>query len=634
MSDLIRAWGTYVYLGPSAVSEAEAVELKKSNLPLTIEEIEEVISFLDESSDPIVKSSISSTKKPQGFNTKDKVTDRQPGNIPGTKAQGNKPKAPASGDGDKADPSANTVASENTTDVYYVSKKDYPKRPNGCIGETPHSWKVPSGAMASLDAQQGNDLKDPEAAKDEQQAPTDYVAYSKIPKSREILEGHLTAGKIADVAALGVQGATDSIKIVIQGNGAGVMKPNVESLYIQKLITSKSEPTDKQGWTFNKTSKQWERISGEQYDIKSPSAMGTFGSGTIPFNRNVQRETSAYSVSNLLGIAAVPVTVKRMHEGKPHSVQDFKPNCKSLWSYMQETQDLKDQNVTAKDALMKFAGDKWPELEQEMKDYAVFDIIINNQDRHPANFILDPDAKSIHLIDHGFTFGNSMHGSRNYFLQQVFHGNERITMSPKLMRSIKNKSYQDFKKSMTDMYDWEAGQAFLRSRYVVEMQEQLGFIDKKKFLPIILSNDGKAMEPTDAKPWSFGGGSSKAKRMFDLLVMKSERELPADVFNSWAKGYLLKASQDPEHPDHIDAKELLNVGCFMDVGFTSYETGVEGYRLDGLHKEFFDAIEPNYELKASSEDFDDDETVPDKHHVNQEGATVAATRPSSARKTA
>lgn len=47
-------------------------------------------------------------------------------------------------------------------------------------------------------------------------------------------------------------------------------------------------------------------------------------------------------------------------------------------------------------------GTNWPEVvaEQEILKAAVFDFLINAQDRHEGNFLVDPDSEKIWLIDH------------------------------------------------------------------------------------------------------------------------------------------------------------------------------------------------------------------------------------------
>ena len=611
--DLLRAWSTAIFKGTEYLSPQDLEDLKKSNLPMTAEELREIANLpVDE-----IYKAIATTKKPPGPPQEDKAA--APGNAPGLPRQG----------GGDSRSKANTVASadaatvkkdigESASDIYYVSKRDYPTRPKGAIGDTLHSWKVPFGVT----------LAPPEKGADEQEAgegdeppPQDPVSYAKIPKDRKVLEAHLKAGRIVDIAPIGVAGATDSSKIVIHGNGAGIMKPNAECLYEQRIITSKNEPKDKSGWTYDKESKMWSRVEAKEYDIYSKEAIGTFGSGNIPYRRNVQREVAAYKVANLLGIGAVPLTVPRDHGGKAHSVQDFKPGCKDVHSLVQTDATNKDSKFSYLDTFKKYAGDQWESVKQRLKDYAVFDAIINNQDRHSMNFLLDSDKKEVYLIDHGFSFGNGMHGSRNFFMHHVFHGNEKITMSETLKKSILNKSLSDFERAMPDMYDWEAGQTFLRSRYMVWMQATNGSIDKKKFLHVEARNDGKGMAVGDKASWSFAG-TNRAAQASEMLMRKADGSLPYQVFDRWAKGYIEHAASIKGHPDHEDCKKLKDLGVFMEVGFCSHPGGAQAYREAGLHKKYESSLKANMDMEFEVDDFVDPNAGERETVVsNEQGAT-------------
>lgn len=99
----------------------------------------------------------------------------------------------------------------------------------------------------------------------------------------------------------------------------------------------------------------------------------------IEFSRN---ERAAYLIDTILGFELVPPTVLRMIEGKIGSLQEFIPDPK-----------------TGYELRLKVELEQGRIEEEEVIKLALFDLIIVNTDRYPANYIIK-DGK-LYAIDNG-----------------------------------------------------------------------------------------------------------------------------------------------------------------------------------------------------------------------------------------
>lgn len=500
----------------------------------------------------------------------------------------------------KADSEAKTIpripkGTGSTQDIVYLSKKDFPNAPKGTIGSTENSWKVPAGLGRQLKAKndegkgQAPPISDPEASH-----------YNKTPKPRHVVATHLRDGDIASKKRLDGDNASDTYKVLIQGNGSGIMKPQVNTLKYKDIEVSKTKPKDPSGWEYKPDDDTWTKEVTKDFDLYAKNAVGSFGSGNITPRKNAQREVSAHLVSALHGMDLVPVTVIRNENGTEHSVQAWKEGVSDIHS-LRKNKKL-DPEIAAQNDFEVLKSmtpkAKHKELEDKLMDIAVFDIITNNNDRHAANFVVNPENGDISLIDHGFSFCNSMHGIRNHFLHNVFHGNKPIKMSEKMKTRLGNISLGDYQRSMPGLQQWEVGQTFLRNRYVLWLQVHHGSIDRQKFLHTMNSNSGLQGMPGDFSNWSFAGLLEK-----DHWKEYGEREeggmLPYQLFESWAKAYIDSAKNDESHPDHHDAKALDDIGVFMQAGFPTHSGGADGYRKAGKHREYEKTIKPNLDVPKS-----------------------------------
>lgn len=127
------------------------------------------------------------------------------------------------------------------------------------------------------------------------------------------------------------------------------------------------------------------KIEGDGEGIFKPkSGENRFfvGEGTF-----YKRERAAFVVDSFLGFDIVPPTVIRSIEDEVGSLQKFIPN------YRSGEEIPREEKSPSNEAFMMQAEKVW-----------IFDVIINNTDRHEGNYIFDEEGR-LWAIDHGCSFG-------------------------------------------------------------------------------------------------------------------------------------------------------------------------------------------------------------------------------------
>lgn len=125
-------------------------------------------------------------------------------------------------------------------------------------------------------------------------------------------------------------------------------------------------------------------------------------------------ELLAYSIDQVLEFGLVPPVVSRDFENQTGTLQKLIEVAEPAHNY----------------------GDNWPEVvaESEILKAAVFDFLINAQDRHKGNFLVDPDSEKIWLIDHDL-FMFELYGFPSYILDEAVKRN--LTELPEeIIRSV------------------------------------------------------------------------------------------------------------------------------------------------------------------------------------------------------
>jgi len=108
------------------------------------------------------------------------------------------------------------------------------------------------------------------------------------------------------------------------------------------------------------------------------------------------------------------------------------------------------------------------------------------------------------------------------------------------------------------------------------------------------------------------------------------KELPHDRFEQWAKHWMLEASNNPDHPDHQDAKKLMEIQPLRSV---DHITGKEP-PLRGSLKEYFDSIGEYKPLDLTMQEALPESTPPLSTPTTVTGAAATVRAPSSAAVTA
>ena len=135
------------------------------------------------------------------------------------------------------------------------------------------------------------------------------------------------------------------------------------------------------------------------------------------------REAAAYEVAKLMGIEKyVPITVVRELEDGVGSVQEFVPSRGFFNKYNDHFAGV---GMNAKVS---------PEV---MKDAALFDLVIGNEDRHEHNALLNHQTYEPILIDHGLAFPDAVvpylpHSALVDSIPFVYYSSEGVKKPPLL----------------------------------------------------------------------------------------------------------------------------------------------------------------------------------------------------------
>ncbi len=110
--------------------------------------------------------------------------------------------------------------------------------------------------------------------------------------------------------------------------------------------------------------------------------------------RMIQHERTAYLISLFLGFNFVPPTIIRSVDGEPSSIQEFVENANTF----NEVEDISYYNIS----------------DEEKIKMLVFDVLIENTDRHGGNFLIKNNK--IFAIDHAYAFQDDGKGGVNRYL--------------------------------------------------------------------------------------------------------------------------------------------------------------------------------------------------------------------------
>lgn len=393
----------------------------------------------------------------------------------------------------------------------------------------------------------------------------------------------------------------DTFKVAISNGGHAVMKPPIthESMaqgvkedYDKKYVGKKGDNGKTLGPIHPKVA-----LRGTMTDR---GGYHTAGMGTTPLGTSHKREVAAYGLSSLLG-GAVPPTTTRHHEGQDYSLQHFNGTHVPFHIAASKNQDFNDTaSMTVSPdgrggdsarygvALLRHYQND-PDMQKKvhgnLSDLTAMDIIMNNNDRHSGNLLVNLDEGSVVPIDHGTSFGEGMRGYYSDIHADLSDSGQHPKMTDEMSTKLKNMSLGDFKRSIGEHLEpHEVGQAFLRARYVQHLQDTEGHIDHKHFLPVDYHWNGKV------------AGHRGRPEHLTAAASLDPSEHPNAKFEQWAIQHLDTARNDPSHPDHEAAKELHELGVFHGPGALE----PKAWRDMGKHREYEQSIREGTDFQQPS----------------------------------
>lgn len=381
------------------------------------------------------------------------------------------------------------------------------------------------------------------SGKEEAERPSTTPEEAKNWKAKEVqtVLSHLGAGdivhshKISDKEGSGIN---DSFRVTIDGNGRGIMKA------AQKFKPGVAE--------------------GKGY---------TEGVGTVPHKTNPQNEQGAYHLFNALGLDHCPPTTQRTEGGEAQSVQQWQEGKVQALAHLgtkfgDDGYSFSDLLNTSKDPLL---------FKKQMDEITITDLIMNSQDRHMGNLMIDEDLTEVKAIDHGVSFGSGMMGFKSSVMRMMASGGHKLKMPEHLQERFGNTTHGDLTRALGDTHkDWQISQTFLRMQYMLHLQETDGHLDYKKFQPYMYKANEDWGIP-DSRMWV----GDVQKQVTDHYT--TPRSRPNELFEDFAIDWMDKHSTDSSSKHHEAAKSMKESGVFMGPGHASNPAA---YRQSGEHKKY------------------------------------------------
>lgn len=331
---------------------------------------------------------------------------------------------------------------------------------------------------------------------------------------------HLSDGEIGaakNLSAAGLGGGHSSFKVHIVGNGKGLMKP---------------APSFREG------SRDLGLIDG---------------ANTIPDGTGHISEKAAYGLAMSLGLTDhVPPTTVRSSDGSHDipqgdtSIQQWKDDYSSI--------DLENLNVNDWDEVYKAIVSKDPEnMHRKLSEIAVLDIVMNNNDRHLGNVMLNSDKTDLSAIDHGFSFGSGMQGHKNQIHFIMNEAKVPLSVPDHLQTRFTNSTLSEVERSLKDsgLQDWQVMQTYLRQKYVAHLQDHYGYIPPELTRNVKANTEGNI----------FGGlGFPRTNREETVSKLDQNKMLPDQIFASFAKKHIqdgLANKDSPEYQNFVKMAEAM-----------------------------------------------------------------------------
>lgn len=496
--------------------------------------------------EPLQKAGIATAKPPGPPQPKTGASN--PGSIKGIAAVGNEA-GPGRGAGQ-----ANAPKKGVEYDDWKPSGSSRPEGP-GWEQSTTGGWRHIKGAGGATGPEAPQTVQENLVQQD-----MDAQHWGRQPKKPIEVINHLGQGKIAALKPLGADeaGVNVAYRVTIDGNGRGLMKPQVDS-----------------------------------WDPEVDSELVGSGFGNIEGGTEHNREAAAHRLGALLGSDIVPPTTTRAYGGETHSIQAWAEGHESTGAWLEKRveEDAWASNNYTELLLNNIPSEHKEAFIEKLNKLCIHDIVMNNNDRHLDNIVIDDDGKSFKAIDHGLAFGVGVKGIRSDFLHGLSKMGKPVKIPPTLQTRLKNTSLGDYQRALGDhLSDWEIGQTYLRSQYVLHLQETEGYVDPAKFQATLDSLSGSneiPLQNPSEKGWqlddSWKVGNSEEAGWKNFNQRKEDKTLPNDLFNSWAKKFINDNKNNSESTFHSAAQQLDQIGVFMS---SEAMKDPKAFRREGGHKEY------------------------------------------------
>lgn len=366
---------------------------------------------------------------------------------------------------------------------------------------------------------------------------------------------HLSVGTVAIDRKLNggsLNSETEDVgvyKLTIEGNGSGCFKP--------------------------------ERPNRDEMDLTGYA--NAESNGVIAENTSHKREVAAFKHSASYGGKQVPVTTYRNHDGREGSIQawveggTYMANIKDslseeqLANYSFLSEDQK-KNADAKDLHRSFNAVKYlietsnnpDQVVDEISRAVVHDLMINNCDGHLGNFKVNNASEGGEVkltgIDKGLAFGRGMKNQRSMLGALMRASGNTVKIPADLEKQMKARSFADELRTVgSDVSPREAAETFLRTKYLLHLQETEGHLDHRNFYHQFEMQGDLHADPYEA-------------RMFGKEVLEAPHKGSTDDKFNWFVGDYLKAMDDESHPHH---KELNNIQTALNTEDRSDEHPID-----------------------------------------------------------
>jgi hypothetical protein len=244
---------------------------------------------------------------------------------------------------------------------------------------------------------------------------------------------------------------------------------------------------------------------------------------------DVQNEITAYKSFTLFGSSLCPVTGKRSINGTVNSAQAWCENH-SPASVVTKSIDAEEMIDTLKDQ-----SPNWEKVRGQFEEMTINDIVINNQDRHINNFLINDELDDIRAIDHGYAFNKGLSG----FTASIFDGfhskKMHLRLNVPLWERFENTTFGDMKRAYgDDTLEWKTAQSYMRMRYIMQVASD---------------NDGR-LPLTEFK------NDPDAARVVHKLS-------PNQKFEKSVHDFIDNNIDDPSSPDHATAVHFAQEGILM-----------------------------------------------------------------------